>query len=75
VGFLFGMLPLTIAVFFGDLVNPWPYVWIYIGIAMRAAVLTLAPQRETSPSKRKTPARPKPVAVQRPGVLGRGPTG
>lgn len=50
--FVFGMLPLTIAVFFGNLTNPWPYVWTYIGIAMRAAVLTLAAQPRAAPAKR-----------------------
>ena len=56
IGFLFGMLPLTIAIFFGDLTNPWPYVWLYIGIAMRAAVLTLGAERQAVPVKRSAPA-------------------
>jgi O-antigen ligase len=52
IAFLFGIFPLTIAICFGNLSNPWPYVWIYIGIAMRAAMLTLGPQRQAVPLKR-----------------------
>jgi O-antigen ligase len=67
VGFLFGILPLTVAIFFGDLTNPWPYVWIYIGIAMRAALLVLGSDRQPVPSKRSAVGdRPAPAASGRP---------
>ena len=72
-GFLFGMFPLTIAIFFGNLVNPWPYVWLYIGIAMRAAVLAL----EAAPHgvrRGEMPRAHELVATQRPRFLGRWPT-
>jgi O-antigen ligase len=77
-GFLFGILPLAIAIFFGDLANPWPYVWIYIGIAMRAAVLTLhrerravAPQRPALQGVRGPAVRAEghAVAMRRPEIL------
>ncbi len=52
IAFLFGMVTLTIAIFFGNQTNAWPYVWIYAGIAMRAALLTLASeQRATLPRR------------------------
>jgi O-antigen ligase len=74
-GFLFGMFPLTIAIFFGNLVNPWPYVWLYIGIAMRAAVLALETAPHGATVKRgEMPRTQEPVAIRRPRILGRTPT-
>lgn len=74
-GFLFGMFPLVIAIFFGNLVNPWPYVWLYIGIAMRAAVLALDSTPHAATVRRgESPRASGPVAARRPEILGRPPT-
>jgi O-antigen ligase len=70
VGFVFGMMPLSITSFFGDLTNPWSYVWIYIGIAMRAVVLILGPQLRAVPARRPVPKPMAPVATRRPRILG-----
>lgn len=65
-GYLFGMFPFAIALFFGDMANPWPYIWIYTGIAMRAAVLTLESGKQTAPAKRSAQAAPiSPVRLHR----------
>jgi O-antigen ligase len=67
VAYIFGMLPLAIAIFFGNHANTWPYVWLLSGIAMRAAVLTLEHARRGAPTP--VPAHPghraRPVAMQR----------
>lgn len=36
--FVFGLMSLTIAIFFVNLYTPWPYIWAYIGAMMRLAV-------------------------------------
>lgn len=37
VAFVFGMLGLTVCLFFDNLDKPWCYVWVYVGLSMRAA--------------------------------------
>ena len=37
--FIFGMLSLAVAITFADLFDPWSYIWLYCGIALRMAVL------------------------------------
>jgi O-antigen ligase len=70
IAFLFGMLSLMVAIFFGNQNNTWPYVWIYAGVAMRAALLTLASERSAVSSTRgRAPIRPfagEPVTMRRP---------
>jgi O-antigen ligase len=74
--FIFGICMLSVAVFFTDLTNPWLYVWAYVGVSTRAALLALR-----APAK--SPARPAPrpitawshdVATGRPGIFGKRPT-
>jgi O-antigen ligase len=42
IAFIFGMLFLSVAVFFSLLYKPWLYIWAYIGMTMRLAVIVLA---------------------------------
>ncbi|MGQ0834123.1 MAG: O-antigen ligase family protein, partial [Gammaproteobacteria bacterium] len=52
IAFIFGMLSLAVAVFFTDLTTPWLYIWAYIGVTMRMALLPHAePHRERVPAK------------------------
>lgn len=37
VAFIFGILGLSVAVFFVNMERPWDYVWIYVGFTLRAA--------------------------------------
>lgn len=37
IAFVFGMLGLTVCLFFDNLDKPWSYVWVYVGISLRAA--------------------------------------
>lgn len=41
IAFVFGVLGMATAVFFTNLSKPWPYIWIYIGLTLRAAVEVL----------------------------------
>jgi O-antigen ligase len=47
IAFVFGMLGLAVAVFFVNLERPWDYVWIYVGLTLRAAADAL----ENAPSQ------------------------
>jgi O-antigen ligase len=38
VAFVIGFMALCISIFFVELTEPWPYVWAYVGLSMRAAV-------------------------------------
>jgi O-antigen ligase len=52
IAFICGMLSLSVALMFGNMGNPWPYLWIYAGIGMRIAMLArdAASERETVPA-------------------------
>lgn len=39
--FVFGMSGLAVSVFFGNLYTSKPYIWLYVGLTMRGAVLVL----------------------------------
>jgi len=39
--YAFGMLGLAVTVFFGNLYTSKPYIWMYVGLTMRGAVLVL----------------------------------
>ena len=39
--YVFGMLGLAVTVFFGNLYTSKPYIWMYVGLTMRGAVLVL----------------------------------
>jgi O-antigen ligase len=36
--YVFGMLGLAVSVFFGNLYTSKPYIWMYVGLAMRGAM-------------------------------------
>jgi len=68
IAFVFGMLGLSVAIFFVNLERPWDYVWLYAGFALRAAVDALeqaqsAPARAARPVA--TPTGRAPAAVAR----------
>jgi O-antigen ligase len=52
-----GMLSLSIALMFGNMINPWPYIWIYIGIGMRVAMLAQEPLTQPAPIPQAVPLR------------------
>jgi O-antigen ligase len=63
--FVFGMLCLSVTIFFADLFKPWPYIWMYVGMVMRAVV----DLRETRAAESEVPALPPLQAF--PGRFGR----
>jgi O-antigen ligase len=44
IAFVFGFLALLITIFFGELFNTWLYVWAFVGISLRLAILELVPE-------------------------------
>jgi O-antigen ligase len=50
IAFVCGLLCLAIALMFGNMVNPWPYIWIYIGIGARVAMLAQEPRHQPAPA-------------------------
>lgn len=56
---VFGMLGLSVCLFFDNLDKPWSYVWLYVGFTLRAAtdVLEKPQQRAAEPAAR-APAAP-----------------
>jgi hypothetical protein len=50
--FVFGILGVTISIIFADLYKPWAYLWLYMGIVLKAALLAreeaIAPEPERS---------------------------
>ncbi len=49
IAFVFGMMALSIAVFFQNLYTPRPYLWMYCGLVMRGAVLLFDKAAEAAP--------------------------
>jgi hypothetical protein len=60
VAFIFGLYFVSIAVFFSLLARPWLYIWAYIGITMRMAVIVSA---DAANSARITQQRATPSAA------------
>jgi O-antigen ligase len=60
--FIFGMFFVSIALFFSLLSRPWIYIWAYIGMTMRLAVIVSADAKN---SARTVPAPPSPAAAVR----------
>ncbi len=54
---VFGMMALSVAVFFGNLFISRPYIWLYVGVILREALLISDRAAETAP-------RPEPRPVQ-----------
>jgi hypothetical protein len=51
IAFVFGILSLCVAIFFTNIPGPWLYIWMYVGVTMRMAVLA----REQAPAEAWTP--------------------
>lgn len=64
IAFVFGILGLSVCIFFINLDKPWSYVWIYVGFALRAASDAVEKRRAAAartvaprPAERATPVR------------------
>ena len=59
IAFVFGMLALSITIFFGNLYTSKPYIWMYVGLTMRGALLIsdglAAAQVASAPARRAPP--------------------
>ncbi|HKZ72596.1 MAG TPA: hypothetical protein VJ011_00955, partial [Steroidobacteraceae bacterium] len=53
---------LAVAVFFTDLTTPWLYIWAYVGVSMRAALIVES-------ARARAERRQRIVAVPRPAVF------
>jgi hypothetical protein len=62
IAYVFGMMALSIAVFFQNLYTPRPYLWMYCGLIMRGAVLIYDKAAQKAPAAR-APAIPLGVGV------------
>jgi O-antigen ligase len=51
IAFVFGMMALSVAVFFQNLYTPRPYLWMYTGLVMRGAVLLFDKAVVTAPAR------------------------
>jgi hypothetical protein len=60
IAFIFGMFFLSVAVFFSLLYKPWLYIWAYIGMTMRLAVIVVANAKDAA---RSAPVQAVPSAV------------
>ena len=67
VAFVFGVLILSIALFFEQLELPWFFVWPYFGLSMRYACLILADHKRTAAAQA-LQTKPVPPARRTPGV-------
>jgi O-antigen ligase len=61
IAYVFGMMSLSIAVFFQNLYTPRPYLWMYCGLIMRGAVLVFDQAAAAAPAR--APAVPLGVGV------------
>lgn len=68
IAFVLGMLALLVAVFFTNLFRPWPYIWMYFGAMLRAALLVQARTAELGAAER---APPIGVGAARPAMAAR----
>ncbi len=70
IALVFGMLGLAVAIFFVNLERPWDYIWIYVGITLRAAVDAVEKaQRPVKPAAY-TPVAPARTRAVRPRLVG-----
>jgi O-antigen ligase len=52
IAFTFGMLALAVAMFFANIYTTRPYLWIYVGLSMRAAVLVFDTTEQRSVARK-----------------------
>jgi O-antigen ligase len=56
IAFIYGIIAISGAVFFTLIFRPWPYVWAYIGLTMRMAVIAMqTAQPDAGNEHRRTP--------------------
>ncbi|HEY3848775.1 MAG TPA: O-antigen ligase family protein, partial [Acetobacteraceae bacterium] len=70
ISLVFGMLGLAVCIFFGNLYNPWSYVWIYVGFSVRAAA-DIVEKAEKGALESRARASPAPVGFSRPAAAAR----
>jgi O-antigen ligase len=72
ISLVFGMLGLAVCIFFGNLYNPWSYVWIYVGFSVRAAAdIVEKAEKDALKSRARAPLKPvgsRPAAGTRAGA-------
>ena len=61
IALVFGMLGLSVCIFFDNLDKPWSYVWIYVGFSLRAAA-DIVEKAQKSALESAVRAQAKPVA-------------
>ena len=49
--FIFGILMMSVAIAFTLIARPWPYIWAYVGVAMRLAINGLNQHKATAQAK------------------------
>ena len=62
---IFGVCFMSVAVFFTLLFRPWLYIWAYLGVSMRLAVMAVAEVRikaEPEPAATRAPGAPRELA-------------
>jgi O-antigen ligase len=50
--FVFGVCSLVVAIVFADLFTPWPYIWLYVGVVLKMAVLARSQAEEREIARR-----------------------
>ncbi len=77
IAFIYGIIAISGAIFFTLIFRPWPYVWAYIGLTMRMAVIAMQSgqpnarnEHRRAPATKSLPAvahraRPRLTATQR----------
>lgn len=67
IAFVFGMLGLTVCLFFDNLDKPWSYVWVYVGLSLRAAA-DVVEKEERLAGEAVSKARKPAVLISKAGV-------
>jgi O-antigen ligase len=67
IAFIYGIIAMSVAVFFSELFKPWLYIWTYSGLTMRMAVIAMqTAQEKAHDQQRSVPAiAPSPAATLR----------
>jgi O-antigen ligase len=64
IAFIYGIIAISGAIFFTLIFRPWPYVWAYVGLTMRMAVIVMQTgQPNVRDEHRRAPAIGSPPAV------------
>ena len=58
IAFIYGLIALSCALLFGQLYQPWPYIWTYSGLTMRMAVIAM---QTAQPNVRNEHRRARPI--------------